>query len=79
MTPAEENALVEQSLIESTVQSDANVRFTLGDAIRLAIRAAYAKGREDAAKACESLCADYYDHAKGPYMDCAAAIAEGKK
>ena len=75
MSPAEENALIEQSLIESTMQSDANVRFTLGDAIRLAIRAAYAKGREDAAKLCEEI-ADRNATASG-YL-CAAAIRKGE-
>ena len=75
MTPAEEDALIQSSIDDASTTSAVDWRF----AIRLAIRAAYAKGREDAAKACESLCADYYDHAKGPYMDCAAAIAEGKK
>lgn len=56
MNQAEEDALVEQSLIESTVQSDANVRFNLGDAIRLAIRAAVAAERERASKDVLDLC-----------------------
>lgn len=82
MSPAEENALVEQSLIESTVQSDANVRFNLGDAIRLAIRAAVAHERERCARVCEKLMkvepgfVQTFGNAATGYQ-CAAAIRRG--
>ena len=72
MSPAEENALIEQSLIESTMQSDANVRFTLGDAIRLAIRAAVAQERERCAS-----CADAEASIEGIAQRIAAAIRKG--
>lgn len=45
MTPAEEDALVKMAIPSGL--------YTDGNAIRLAIRAAYAQGREDAAKVCD--------------------------
>lgn len=46
MTPAEEDALI--------VQYADSIHPMWHDNIRLAIRAAYAQGREDAAKCCDS-------------------------
>jgi len=71
MNQSDEDALVNRAIVGYEANGNR-------DAIRLAIRAAYAKGREDAAKVCESLCADYYPHARGPYLDCAAAIRKGE-
>ena len=65
MTPAEEDALVCLAL----------ATFPTRDALRLAIREAYAKGREDAAKLCEEI-ADRNATASG-YL-CAAAIRKGE-
>lgn len=50
MTPEQEDALVESSIADATIRTGAiSVNFDFRDAIRLAIRAAYAQGREDAA------------------------------
>ena len=73
MNRAEEDALVEKIETEWVHVGSRSVF----DAIRLAICAGVAHERERAAKVCESLCADYYPHAKGPYFDCAAAIRKG--
>ena len=80
MNQAEENALISKIVNDEKAfpLEDHSAEEIVVTVIRLAIRAAYAKGREDAAKVCESLCADYYPHARGPYLDCAAAIRKGE-
>ena len=78
MTPDEENALV--SMARPLGATNAS-----RDAIRLAIRAAYAKGAEDAkeraAKVCEELREQWMDgkcsHTISDFMTCADAIRRG--
>lgn len=71
MTPEQEDVLVERVRHIGITEG--------GDPVRLAIRAAYAQGREDAAKVCEeranrSEVVAYRNSA----IDCAAAIRRGE-
>ena len=82
MTPAEEDALVEN--LYTTLPLSEGKASCL-DHIRLAIRAAYAKGAEDAkeraAKVCEELREQWMDgkcsHTISDFMTCADAIRRG--
>ena len=77
MTPAEEDALIESSL-KATVQTNGTTFFVYSskEAMRLAIRAAYAQGREDAAIVCEKEWDSFGVDACA--ISCAAAIRRGE-
>lgn len=69
MTPEQEDALVANAVI------DRSTSLAMRDAIRLAIRTAYAKGREDAAKVCENYPTEIHSMSDQLVAnDCAAAI-----
>ena len=62
---------------------EGNPVYSVEDAIRLAIRAAYAQGKEDAAKVCEDgmIPVEFNDYQHGINKgreDCAAAIRRGE-
>lgn len=68
MTPAEEDALIREHQLRSGGDP-------VEQRIRLAIRAAYAKGREDAARVCEDMQNGW---ASDDHLACAAAIRRGR-
>ena len=80
MTPAEEDALIKEALgcLDPKNALAMSAASAVYPRIRLAIRAAVAQERERCAKVCEDIAAGYYPHAKGPYIDCAAAIRRGE-
>ena len=83
MTPAEEDALVWRCYHDSGHIWRKDEPYPNLDPIRLAIRAAYAQGKEDAAKVCEDgmIPVEFNDYQHGINKgreDCAAAIRRGE-
>ena len=83
MTPAEEDALIESSL-KATVQTNGTTFFVYSskEAMRLAIRAAYAQGAAQERERCAKVCEehepkDYTTAGIMTRMICAAAIRRG--